>query len=88
MEGITKHASIHRSIKLLERDNEQMLKTLWGEEKLDEFFPRQQLVDEMRKLYEEHREANFELKAQEDSDMGNAGEIAEEEKEFSEEGAI
>jgi hypothetical protein len=40
----------------------------------------------MRKLHEEHREAK--QKAQEDSDMGNAGEIAEEEKEFSEEGAI
>jgi hypothetical protein len=36
----------------------------------------------MRQLHEEHREAK--RKAQEDSDMGNAGEIAEEEKEFSE----
>jgi hypothetical protein len=38
MEGITKHGSVKRSIKILERDKEQTLKTLWGEEKLNEFF--------------------------------------------------
>ena len=43
-------------------------------------------MDEMRKLHEEHREAK--RKVQEDSDMGDEGEIAEEEKDFSEEGAI
>jgi hypothetical protein len=59
---------------------------LWGEEKLDEFFPRQELVDEMHKLHEEHREAK--RKAREDIDMGDAGETGEEEKEFSEEEAI
>ena len=67
----------------MERDKEQTLKTLWGKEKLDDFFPRQELVDEMRKLHEEHREAK--RKVREDSDMGDAGETAEEEKEFSEE---
>ena len=86
MGGITKHGSAKRSIEILERDKEQTLKTLWGKEKLDEFFPRQDLVDEMHKLHEEHREAK--RKAQEDSDMGDAGETAEEEKEFSEEEAI
>ena len=70
----------------MERDKEQNLKTLWGKEKLDNFFPRQELVDEMRKLHEEHCEAR--QKAQEDNNMGNMGEIAEEEKELSEEGAI
>jgi L-rhamnose mutarotase len=45
MEGITKHGSAKRSIEILERDKEQMLKTLWG--KLDFFFSRQELVDEM-----------------------------------------
>ena len=53
---------------------------------MDEFFPRQELVDEMRKLHEEHREAK--QKAQEDSDMGDTGEIAKEEKEVSKEGAM
>ena len=47
MEGITKHGSAKRSIEILERDKEQMLKTLWGKEKLDFFFSRQELVDEM-----------------------------------------
>ena len=70
----------------MERDKEKTLKTLWGKEKLDEFFPRQELADEMRELHKEHREAK--RKAQEDNDMGDAGETAEEEKEFSEEGAI
>ena len=84
MEGITKHGSVKRSIEILERDKEQTLKTLWGKEKSNDFFPKEELVDEMRKLHEEHREKK--QKAQEDShsDMGNAGEIAEEEKEFSE----
>ena len=53
-------------------DKEQTLKTLWGKEKLDECFPRQELVDEMRKLHEEHREAK--RKAQEDIDMWDAEE--------------
>ena len=70
----------------MESDKEQTLKTLWGEEKLNDFFPRQELVDEMHKLHEEHREAK--RKAREDSDMGDAGETAEEEKEFSDEEAI
>ena len=48
-------------------------KTLWGKEKLDNFLPRQELVDELRKLHEEHREAK--RKAQEDSGVGDAGEI-------------
>ena len=86
MGGITKHGSAKRSIEILERDEEQTLKTLWREEKLDEFFPRQELVEEMHKLHEEHREAK--RKAREDSDMGDAGETAEEEKEFSQEEAI
>ena len=86
MGGITKHGSAKRSIEILERDKEQTLKTLWREEKLDEFFPRQELVEEMHKLHEEHREAK--RKVREDSDMGDAGETAEEEKEFSEEEAI
>jgi hypothetical protein len=75
-------------IEILEREKEQTLKTLWGKarERLDDFFPRKELVDEMRKLHEEHREAK--RKAQEDIDMGDAGEIVEEEKEFSEQGAI
>ena len=77
---------LKRSIEILERDKEQTLKTLWGEEKLDEFFLRQELVDEMHKLHEEHSEAK--LKAREDSDMGYAGETAKEEKEFSEYEAI
>ena len=68
MGGITKHGRAKRSIKILEHDKEQTLKTLWGEEKLDEFFPRQDLVDEMHKLHEEHRESK--RKAREDSDMG------------------
>ena len=85
MGGITKHQSAKWSIEILERDKEQTLKTLWEKEKLDDFFPRQELVDEMHELHEEHREAK--RKAQEDSDMGDAGETAEEEKEFSEEGA-
>ena len=83
MGGITKHGSAKRSIEILERDKEQTLKTLWEKEKLDDFFPRQELVDEMHKLHEEHREAK--QKAREDSDMGDVGETAEEEKEFSEE---
>ena len=86
MGGITKHGSAKRSIEILERDKEQTLKTLWGKEKLDDFFPREELVDEMRELHEEHRETK--RKAREDSDMGDAGETAEKEKEFSEEGAI
>jgi hypothetical protein len=86
MEGITKHGNVKRSIEILERDKEQTLKTLWGEEKLHDFFPRQDLVEEMHKLHEEHRETK--RKAREDSDMGDAGETDEEEKEFSEEGAI
>ena len=88
MGGITKHGSAKRSIKILERDKEQTLKTLsqWKEEKLDDFFPRQELVDEMHKLHEEHGEAK--RKAREDSDMGDAGETAKEDKEFSEEEAI
>ena len=70
MGGITKHGSAKRSIKILERDKEQTLKTLWGKEKLNDFFPRHDLasVDEMRKLHEEHREAK--RTAREDSDMG------------------
>ena len=83
MGGITKHGRAKRSIEILERNKEQTLKTLWREEKLDEFFPRQELV---HKLHEEHREAK--RKAREDSDMGDAGETAEEEKEFSEEEAM
>ena len=47
MRGITKHGSAKRSIEIFERDKEQTLKTLWREEKLDEFFPRQELVEEM-----------------------------------------
>ena len=86
MGGITKHGSAKRSIEILERDKEQTLKTLWREEKLDDFFPRQDLAEEMHKLHEEHREAK--RKVREDSDMGDAGETAEEEKEFSEEEAI
>ena len=76
MGGITKHGSAKRSIEILERDKEQTLKTLWREEKLDDFFPRQELVDEMHELHEEHREAK--RKAREDSDtmMGDAGETA------------
>jgi hypothetical protein len=42
------------SIEILERDKEHTLKTLWRKEKLDDLFPRQELVDEMRKLHEEH----------------------------------
>ena len=53
---------------------------------LDEFFPREELVDEMRKIHEEHCEAK--LNVQEDNNMWKAGEIAEEEEEFNEEGAI
>ena len=92
MGGITKHGtddgSAKRSIEILESDKEQKLKSLWGKEKLDDFFPslRQELVGEMRKLHEKHCEAK--RKARKDSDMGDAGETAEEEKEFSEEGAI
>jgi hypothetical protein len=86
MEGITKYGSEKRSIKILECEKEKTLRTLWREEMLDEFFPREELVDEMRKIHEEHREAK--QKAQEDSDMGKAGDMAEEEEEFSEEGAI
>ena len=86
MGGITKHGSAKRSIKILERDKEQTLKTLWKEEKLDEIFPEQDLVEEMHKLHEEHREAK--RKAREDSDIGDAGETAKEEKKFSEEEAI
>ena len=74
------------NIEILERDKKQTLKTLCGKEKLEFFFPRQELVDEMRKLHEDHREAK--RKAQEESHKGDAGETAEEEKEFSEEGAI
>ena len=48
MEGITKHGSVKRSIEILERDKEQTLKTLWGKEKLDDFFPRQELVNYQR----------------------------------------
>jgi ribonuclease HI len=86
MEGITKYGSEKRSIKILECEKEKTLRTLWREEMLDEFFPREELADEMRKIHEEHREAK--QKAQEDSDMGKAGDMAEEEEEFSEEGAI
>ena len=47
MGGITKHGSANseRSIEILERDKEQTLKTLWEKEKLDDYFPRQELVD-------------------------------------------
>ena len=86
MGGITKHGSAERSNEILQRNKEQTLKTLWEKEKLDDFFPRQELVDEMNKLHEDHREAK--LKAREDSYMGDAGETAEEEKEFSEEETI
>ena len=41
------------TIEILERDKEQTLKTLWEKEKLDKFFPRQELVEEMHKLHEE-----------------------------------
>ena len=43
-------------------------------------------MEEMHKLHEEHREAK--RKAREDINMGDAGETAEEEKEFSEKEAI
>ena len=78
MGGITKHGIAKRRIKILERDKEQTLKTLWREEKLDDFFPKQDLVtprEEMHKLHEEHREAK--RKAREDSEMGDAGETAD-----------
>ena len=54
-------------------EREVISQTLWGKEELDDFFPGQKLVDEMRnltELHEEHREAK--QKAQEDSDMENA----------------
>ena len=63
MEGITKHGSAKRSIEILERDKEQTLKTLWEKEKLDDFFPRHELLDEMRELHEEHRAAKRKAQA-------------------------